>query len=71
MIIMIPAGTKEAECRYCMDTIYWVKMPSDRLMPVNPDGTSHWGSCPMASQVKKDQAEAADEGRQYDLFGDQ
>jgi len=49
----IPEGTPQSACRSCQATIYWVKTPAGKNMPVNPDGEPHWGTCPQAKQWTK------------------
>ena len=41
----IPFGTLPAVCRGCKARIYWINMESGKLMPVNPDGVSHFATC--------------------------
>lgn len=40
-------------CRSCDATIHWIVTPAGRRMPVNPDGTSHFATCPNAEQHRK------------------
>jgi len=40
------------ECRGCKALIYWIK-PKEKLMPVNPDGTSHFSNCPNAKEFRR------------------
>jgi len=59
----IPVGTKPAKCRSCRATVYWVKtgltsIPLDldeeeREATGNIYGTSHFLTCPQASQWSK------------------
>jgi hypothetical protein len=51
----IPEGTRPARCKGCNAEIYWLKTPGKKNMPVDPDGTPHWGSCPKRDQFKKGQ----------------
>ena len=46
----IPADSKKANCRSCDATIYWIKTAKGNNMPVNPDGSSHFGNCPDSKQ---------------------
>ena len=39
---------RAATCRSCNATIWWVKTRRDKNMPVNPDDTSHFETCPAA-----------------------
>jgi hypothetical protein len=43
-----------AHCRKCNGRILWYKTPVNaKLMPMNPDGTTHWATCPNAKDFKK------------------
>lgn len=37
----------------CGNEIWWVKTKKGKFMPVDPDGTPHWATCPKASKFKK------------------
>lgn len=41
----IPEGERPKKCKGCGATIYFVMTPAGRIMPVNPNGTPHWGDC--------------------------
>lgn len=49
----IPKGASPAKCRGCQQKIFWVRMTSEKNMPVNPDGTSHFSNCPKADKFRK------------------
>lgn len=49
----IPEGMPPAKCKGCAATIYWVKTPAGKNMPVDADGTPHWSSCPKAKDFKR------------------
>ena len=54
----IPPGTPTDKCESCGAEIHWIK-PGQKNMPVNPDGTSHYATCPDASFWRgKSRAEA-------------
>lgn len=40
-------------CRSCHRPVYWLTTPRDKHLPYNPDGTSHWGTCPNADQHRR------------------
>lgn len=43
-----------ARCRSCGDEIGWVvSHVSRRKAPINPDGTSHFATCPQADKWRK------------------
>lgn len=55
----IPPGTPPAKCRGCSAQIFFVltKPADDRkhasIMPVNPDGVSHFATCPNAPKFRR------------------
>jgi hypothetical protein len=53
-IYPIPPEAEAAYCKGCDDRIYWVQTPAGRPMPVNPDGSSHWGTCPKAGLFRRE-----------------
>jgi hypothetical protein len=54
IIYTIPAGTPTSECRGCGQKIAFVRTKAGGSMPVNLDGTAHWGNCTQASQFRRD-----------------
>jgi hypothetical protein len=42
----IPPETHKEACRGCGEPIYWITTPAGEPMPVNPDGVSHFYTCP-------------------------
>lgn len=59
--IDIPAGTAFIECRSvnCRAMVGFVKTAAGKNMPVDPDGTPHWATCPDSEEFKKRSAEKA------------
>lgn len=51
----IPEHEKPKKCKGCGAIIYWVVTLRGRNMPVNPDGTPHWDSCPEKNLFKQTQ----------------
>ncbi len=49
-----PLGDRSV-CRSprCGAVIYWVITAKGKKMPVEADGTPHWGRCPDAARFKK------------------
>ena len=43
-----PKGTEP--CQTCGAPIRWSWTKTGKKTPVNPDGTSHWGTCPQAQE---------------------
>jgi len=43
-------------CRRCKARILWYRTPQGKRMPMNPDATTHWASCPYAKDFKKQKA---------------
>lgn len=62
----IPVGALERACASCKATIYWIVTDAKRRMPVNPDGTSHFATCPNASKHRK---RGKQEPEQLELLG--
>lgn len=63
MTFDIPPKAPPRACRSCSATIYWIQTDKGRLMPVDPDGTSHFATCPNASEHRKPRAKARKESR--------
>jgi hypothetical protein len=40
-------------CRSCNALILWCQTRSGKRAPLNPDGTSHFASCPQASTWRR------------------
>lgn len=66
----IPEGTDPSRCRGCKALIYWIKTAAGRNMPVDPDGTSHFATCPKANNFRHyDPSKDPKRTRQFRLFG--
>jgi len=53
-VFEIPKGTPHSHCRGCGKMIFWITTPKKKVqMPVDPDGLSHFSSCPMANNFRK------------------
>lgn len=50
---VIPEGTTPANCRSCGARVFWIKTVAGKNMPVDPDGTSHFATCPNAAKHRK------------------
>lgn len=48
--IAIPPNAPRRSCSSCAAIIYWVVMSTGKKMPVDPDGTSHFATCPNAAE---------------------
>ncbi len=48
----IPTGAKLSRCLGCDTLIYWIKTVRGKPMPLNVDGTPHWGTCPEANRFR-------------------
>ena len=55
-VFPIPPAAPMQACRSCGACIYWVITGNNRNMPVNPDGISHFVTCPEASSWRKGRA---------------
>lgn len=42
-----------ARCRSCSALICWVRTPHGKRMPIDPDGTSHFATCPQADAWRR------------------
>jgi hypothetical protein len=42
----VPAGDAGRPCKSCGKTIHFVKTSVGKWMPIEWDGTPHWGNCP-------------------------
>ncbi len=49
----IPAGTREARCKSCGASIFWIVTTFGRRMPVDGDGLSHFATCPDAAKHRR------------------
>lgn len=50
-----PANCGRPERPGCNQLIYWVATNKGKRMPVNPDGTPHWATCPKAAEFRRTQ----------------
>jgi len=46
-------GDKSSRCRSCQALILWAVTPRGKRAPVDPDGVSHFSSCPDAAAWRK------------------
>ena len=53
VLFAFPQGTPPARCRGCLQPIYWIITKTGKRMPVDPDGTSHFATCPKAKEFRK------------------
>ena len=44
---------QEAQCRGCRATIFWVEHRNGKRVPYDPNGLSHFASCPHADRFRK------------------
>ncbi len=49
----VSRATAPKPCKSCGQPMRWLKTQAGKWMPLNPDGTSHWGTCRNAGQFKK------------------
>lgn len=57
----IPQGMPKSSCKSCNADIYWIKTANGKNMPVNPDGSSHFSTCPNADAHRKPRENPAPE----------
>ena len=48
----IPPTAHFRRCLGCDKLIYWIRTERGASMPVNVDGTPHWGTCPEADRFR-------------------
>lgn len=48
----IPDGTTPSHCRFCERQIFWVNTVNGKNMPVDPDGTPHFATCPETGRFR-------------------
>lgn len=49
----IPEDAKPTTCKGCHQAMFWVQTKAGKMMPVDPDGTPHWSTCPKAKSFKR------------------
>lgn len=49
----IPTGTPQRACNSCRRPIFWIVTPAGARMPVDPDGKTHFATCPNAAAHRK------------------
>jgi hypothetical protein len=49
----VPPTAIPCQCSGCHARIYWIKTPKGATCPVDPDGRSHFQTCPNASDFHK------------------
>ena len=49
----IPPASVPKPCRSCAAPIHWIVTPHGKRMPANPDGTSHFSTCPNAAEHRR------------------
>lgn len=40
-------------CRSCSAQVFWIKVRTGKLMPMDQDGASHFSTCPEASEWRR------------------
>jgi hypothetical protein len=49
----IGEGSHPVPCRSCASIVLFVKTRTGAHMPIDPDGTSHFATCPQAARWRK------------------
>lgn len=44
-------------CKGCGAGIFWQKTKNGKWMPLDPDGTPHWSTCPKAEEFRRNKQE--------------
>jgi len=55
----IPEDAQPSKCRGCGETVYWIITRNGKRMPVDPDGTSHFATCPSAERYRRPKSKQA------------
>ena len=63
----IPEGAEQKTCSSCKAPIFWILTERRAVCPVDPDGASHFTTCPNATAHSKKRGSVP----QGDLFGDE
>ena len=53
---VIPINARPQKCKTCDARIFWVETDAGKRMPVDPDGSSHFATCPDANAHRKPRA---------------
>lgn len=48
-----PEDLRVAHCKACFAPMLWVLTTKGNRAPLNPDGTSHFASCPEAERFRR------------------
>ena len=56
----VPVGKPGRPCEACGKMLYFVRTAAGKPMPVEADGTPHWGNCTDAERFKKGRKKAED-----------
>lgn len=48
----IKEGQEPVVCRGCGKHVYWIKTDKGKNMPINPDGITHFATCPQAGKFR-------------------
>lgn len=43
--VVLNETSRPGKCRYCRRNLYWHRMSSGKMIPVDPDGTVHFDTC--------------------------
>ncbi len=43
-----------AKCRGCGSEINWYRTPKGKMIPLDPELTPHWSTCPKADQFRRE-----------------
>jgi len=57
----VPAGDVGKPCEACGKTIHFVKTDKGKWMPIEWDGTPHWGNCSNPAGFKRPPKRKMDE----------
>jgi len=55
----VPVGKPGRPCEACGKMLYFVRTAAGKQMPVEADGTPHWGNCTNTERFKKGRKKSA------------
>lgn len=57
------------ECRSCHAPVFWIETQAGKRAICDPDGTSHWATCPHAPAWRKARSEPLSEPELFAGYG--
>lgn len=57
LFILQQACIESRNCSACQAPIYFIQTQLSRKLPFNPDGSTHWETCPNAEEFRRKRQE--------------